>query len=524
MKNLSSFYQEKLILSASLRTIKSLKNILVYLFAIAILLGLNLKADAATITTTGNGNWSSTTVNAPWPGGTIPQTGDNIVIGNGFTLTVDGNRTCNSIAFSTSTSGTATGTLSVNSGIVLTVTNSITAPGDKQNGNYIITGSGTVNCASLSCNNTAIPGGSASTTITLTSTITALTISGNLTLNGTHTASGTKANNPVFDLQSGTVTVRGSVAFVFSATSLIADNTATITTANGAKTGTLILSGATPFTSTNGTRGNMVSTLNGTGATVNYNRSGNQTVLTTPYTNLTFSGSGTKTLSAATTISGAFSITGTALANLGTGLSHTANTLMLGADSKASGTWGGTRSSATYKNTNYFADVTGILTVSTSSCSAGNWTGTTSTDWNTTTNWCNGTIPTSSTDVVIPSGGNQPVIGAAAVCNSLTINSGATLIITGSNTLTVSGNWLNNGTFTANSSSVIFSGAAQTVGTGPYNNLTLSGSGSKTTTGVTVNGILSIEGTATVSVPRLMVQRQHCNITQRQEGLSVLNG
>ena len=57
---------------------------------------------AATITTTGTGNWSSVTPNAPWPGGTIPAAGDNIIIGVGFTLTVDGNRTCNSIGFNSS--------------------------------------------------------------------------------------------------------------------------------------------------------------------------------------------------------------------------------------------------------------------------------------------------------------------------------------------------------------------------------------------------------------------------------------
>jgi PKD repeat protein len=42
-------------------------------------------------------------------------------------------------------------------------------------------------------------------------------------------------------------------------------------------------------------------------------------------------------------------------------------------------------------------------------------------------------------------------------------------------------------------------GGAQTVKATTYSNLTLSGSGAKTTTGITVNGILSMEGTATVS-------------------------
>ncbi|MEI6436153.1 MAG: hypothetical protein WCP32_15055, partial [Bacteroidota bacterium] len=132
------------------------------------------------------------------------------------------------------------------------------------------------------------------------------------------------------------------------------------------------------------------------------------------------------------------------------------------------------------------------------------WLGSVSSDWNTASNWCTG-VPTASTNVVIPSGGNQPVIGATAVCNNLTISSGATLTITGSNTLTVSGNWANNGgTFTRNSSAVIFNGTAQTIGGSSattFNNLTFSGSGIKTltTANCTVNGIFTMDGTATVS-------------------------
>jgi hypothetical protein len=868
---------------------------------------------AATITTTGSGNWSSTTANAPWPGGTIPATGDNIVIGNGFTLTVNGNRTCNSILFSTSVSGTATGTLSVNNGVVLTVTTSVTAPGDKQSGNYAISGAGTINCASLICNNTTLPGGSAGTTITITSTITALSISGNLTLNSTHTSSGTKANNPVFDLQSGTVTVQGTVAFVFGANSNATDNTSVFTTANGAQTGTLILSGATPLSSS-GT-GNRVTTLNGTGATVKYSRSGSQTVVATPYSNLTLAGSnaktttgvtvngilsmegtatasvaptygaaatlqyntatartagvewitpfvatggvvvkstgtitlnaakvlgnntnvplninmsatlatanfgltfhgdfinsgtftagsspititgttssqniggytttglttmsktggtatytgtvngagltingsggtlnlgtslthtftgnitltagtlnggsstlnanstsvtawtgtgsnfsagtgtvvfggvaqtintattfnnvtmggsgtktmaaaltangnltinssvtlatanllltlggnftnngiftagssaitltgsaaqtisgytttglttmsksagtatfsgnvngagltidgaggtldlgnslthtftgdvtltsgtlnggsstlnvnstaatawtgtgsnftaatgtvsfggvaqtiatattfnnltlsnsGSKTFSATTTIGGVFSIATGVTANLGTGLTHTANSLQLAGVGKSNGTWGGTGSSAVFVNTTFFDASSGIVTVTIASCSDGSWIGYTDTNWGTASNWCGGSVPTSSTNVVIPSGGNQPVISSAATCNNLTISSGATLQISGSNTLTINGDLVNSGTFTPGSSStVILNGGIETISGNAvtFNNLTINSTGVKTFSTIpTVNGILSMQGTATVS-------------------------
>ena len=56
-------------------------------------------------------------------------------------------------------------------------------------------------------------------------------------------------------------------------------------------------------------------------------------------------------------------------------------------------------------------------------------------------------------------------------------------------------------TFTANgtNATVNYSGAAQTVKAGTYQNLILSGSGTKTSTGITVNGTLFMRGTATAS-------------------------
>ena len=131
--------------------------------------------------------------------------------------------------------------------------------------------------------------------------------------------------------------------------------------------------------------------------------------------------------------------------------------------------------------------------------SSGVWKGTTSTDWFTSSNWCGGT-PTASTNVSIPSGGTQPTIGVTAgtgLCNNITINPSATLTITGSNGLTVSGNWVNNGTFTGGASSTVtFNGATQSIGgtsSNTFNNFSGSTSGTKTAAGnITVNGALTI--------------------------------
>jgi hypothetical protein len=82
----------------------------------------------------------------------------------------------------------------------------------------------------------------------------------------------------------------------------------------------------------------------------------------------------------------------------------------------------------------------------TASTNSGQWTGNVSTDWNNAGNWCNGVIPVASTNVLLNAGAaRMPSISAPAFSNNITINAGATLTITGSNTLTVSGNLQNNG-------------------------------------------------------------------------------
>ena len=76
-------------------------------------------------------------------------------------------------------------------------------------------------------------------------------------------------------------------------------------------------------------------------------------------------------------------------------------------------------------------------------CSSTNalWLGSTSTDWNTATNWCSGSVPSTSipADVTIPGGiTNYPVIGSAGgTCKNITISGGASLTISGAYTLDV---------------------------------------------------------------------------------------
>jgi hypothetical protein len=113
--------------------------------------------------------------------------------------------------------------------------------------------------------------------------------------------------------------------------------------------------------------------------------------------------------------------------------------------------------------------------------STNTWTGATSADWSTASNWTSGAVPLSycGTSVVIPtspSGGRFPTLNAEAWVKDLTIQSGATLN-GGSQTLHVCGNWANSGTFTGNTGTVNFMGTTTVSGgstANNFNNLTIS--------------------------------------------------
>ena len=105
------------------------------------------------------------------------------------------------------------------------------------------------------------------------------------------------------------------------------------------------------------------------------------------------------------------------------------------------------------------------------------WVGSTNVDWFNVNNWC-GTInpiPTSTTDILIPSAGPayMPSINTTgAVCRNITINGSvltgtynslipaASLTLTGTNPISIYGNWTNLGTLNAYQSTVTFTGPA----------------------------------------------------------------
>lgn len=138
------------------------------------------------------------------------------------------------------------------------------------------------------------------------------------------------------------------------------------------------------------------------------------------------------------------------------------------------------------------------------------WTGATSTDWNTTTNWDTGIVPIASTNVIIANVGNTPVITTAVTINqitvntsaTLTLNSGASLILNGasSNSGTINGNAGTitiSGTFTNNTGAILTlnSGASLVLGGASSNNGTINSSAGAGT--ITINNTFTNAGTLT---------------------------
>jgi len=70
----------------------------------------------------------------------------------------------------------------------------------------------------------------------------------------------------------------------------------------------------------------------------------------------------------------------------------------------------------------------------TSDLTSQTWTGNTNTDWNTSTNWNPASVPTETSNVVIPgavSSGNWPVFGSNVTINSINMQPGSQLDVNG---------------------------------------------------------------------------------------------
>lgn len=265
--------------------------------AIVVLLMMTATMTNAQKTAVADGDWN---LPATWSPLGVPSASDDVIINNNIDVTVSGNVSCNSISFSSTA-----GSISVSSGFTLTVTTSITL-NNAAGGNTAasLTGAGTISCASFQVGGTVTNLTGDRTTI-LTSTITALNISGNLTIRAED--DGADQGNATLSLNSGKISVGGTV-IIEAENDGASPATATLTLNNGgAETGNLSIAGATPF-STPGT-GTVVTDFAGTSSTVTYAGAA-QAMRAGTYTNLILEGSGSKTT--AVTVNNKLTVGGTA--------------------------------------------------------------------------------------------------------------------------------------------------------------------------------------------------------------------
>lgn len=114
-------------------------------------------------------------------------------------------------------------------------------------------------------------------------------------------------------------------------------------------------------------------------------------------------------------------------------------------------------------------------------------------NWNDSGNWCDGSVPSSSSATFIIA--HNLTLNQNVIVGSLTINSGKTFTASYETpkTLTISsgGTLTNNGTFTASNGTVAFAGAGTVAGTVVFNNVTIVG-GVNFGSGSTINGTLTI--------------------------------
>jgi predicted outer membrane repeat protein len=282
--------------------------------------------------------------------------------------------------------------------------------------------------------------------------------------------SGAWTNNGTFTPNDGTVNFNGSLAQSLGGSSTTAFNNLTINNASGVTlnanitiNATLTLTagalaiGSRTLTLNNGitiTSGSFTSAANGT---VNYNQSSNgQNVAPGNYGNLTFSDF-TKTLPS----SGSVKIAGTFTVGAAGGHTITGSTVEYnGAAAQTIPAAFTTYNNLTLNNVSGVTGFSGLTVQGLLRVQAGTFT-------------------------------------TSSSFKDVQIDSGATLAATAASTINVSGNWSNSGTFTANTGTVNFNGAAaQTMSgssTTTFNNLTISNAaGVSLSTNETVNSALTL--------------------------------
>lgn len=379
------------------------------------------------ISTATGGNW---TMGGTWVGGVVPTSVDYVEIAGGATVTINNNSAaCYKLTIKGNANWTAVRTLTVGNGGVVITTGNITGTGA---GTLISTGglTGTSNSPIQSSTVNIILQTTAGQSITSDGALNRLQIDATTTNTGTLTIAngGTLSGSSTLTQAAGSIlTMNGST---FSLTNLDAS---------------------------------------ATGNTVEYGANANQTIRSSTYHHLKFSGMSTKTLGEAITVNGNLDITGVTLDAASPGnypITLAGNWVNTGTFTPRGGTvtFNG---SSTQTVTNASGETFNNLVFS--------GAGTKQLNNNVTINFdfTNGSaFDAGANDINIK--GNWDNSGSYSSTNDVTFSNSTTIsgpstttfnniIITGTLTghltnFNVSGNWTNNGTFNSNSGKVTFNG------------------------------------------------------------------
>lgn len=166
------------------------------LFIIILLIHFNARAVTVTYSGLSGGNWNTP---GNWSTGSLPGTTDSVIIPNGLSVTVDVNADITSLNMGTGNTAT---TLTINSGITLTISNVLNFSQVTSTVSHILSvGAGTVSCKNLIMSNNN--GNSRISRISISTG--KLTVSRDITFNGSRTV-----ENQIVFSGAGTLLIGGN--------------------------------------------------------------------------------------------------------------------------------------------------------------------------------------------------------------------------------------------------------------------------------------------------------------------------
>ena len=243
------------------------------------------------------GNWSAT---GTWNGGTLPAVGDD-VYANGFTVTVDSNRTANTVRTTAGTTAVAGGGFTLSNGVTLTLTGS---------GSNAIAGSSTcITYSGTSGNSATLVGNPLASATTGSRHGATNTNTGTLNITGNPTGGASASSFGAVNSSTGTLNIVGNpVAGVGSASSGARSGSGTMNITGNVTGGTSVGASAAYWA---GGAGTVVGTVTGGGSSSLYGLQ-NAGAGTVAITGSVVGGSAANAMGALNSSSGTITVSGNA--------------------------------------------------------------------------------------------------------------------------------------------------------------------------------------------------------------------